>query len=78
MGYHPYDATHVITQLEILLFSAAFTLLNLWGKYPLNFPQSIWMRTGFIEKRVGVYTFYELVLEWIKRFGPLFVHWRNR
>ena len=25
-GYHPYDATHVITQLEILLFSAlAFT-----------------------------------------------------
>ena len=34
-GYHPYDATHVITQTEILLFSAlAFTLLNLWKLYP--------------------------------------------
>ena len=34
-GYHPYDATHVITQLEILLFSAlAFTLLNLWANTP--------------------------------------------
>ena len=38
-GYHPYDATHVITQFEILLFSAlAFTLLNLWGKYPPELP----------------------------------------
>ena len=31
-GYHPYDATHVITQLEILFFSIlAFVLFNLWG-----------------------------------------------
>ena len=40
MGYHPYDATHVITQLEILLFSAlAFTLLNLWESTPPNYLQ---------------------------------------
>ena len=38
-GYSPYDATHVITQFEILLFSAlAFALLNLWGKYPKELP----------------------------------------
>ena len=38
-GYHPYDATHVITQTEILLFSAlAFTLLNLWKLYPPELP----------------------------------------
>ena len=39
MGYNPFDATHVITQLEILLFSAlAFTLLNRWGQYPKELP----------------------------------------
>ncbi len=38
-GYHPYDATHVITQFEILLFSAlSFTILNLRGKYPPELP----------------------------------------
>ena len=37
MGYHPYDATHVITQLEILL-SAWLLPFNLWGKYPPELP----------------------------------------
>ena len=35
MDYFPYDATHVLTQLQILFFSAmAFVWLNLKGLYP--------------------------------------------
>ena len=35
MDYSPYDLTHVVTQLQLLFFSAlAFVLLNLWGQYP--------------------------------------------
>ncbi|ARD21147.1 MULTISPECIES: Na(+)/H(+) antiporter subunit D [Shewanella] len=34
-GYNPYDATHVLAQTQLLLFSAlAFVWLNLKGKYP--------------------------------------------
>ncbi len=52
-GYHPYDATHVITQLEILLFSAlAFTLLNLWGKYPPELP-SINLDIDWLYRKMG-------------------------
>jgi multicomponent Na+:H+ antiporter subunit D len=52
-GYHPYDATHVITQLEILLFSAlAFTLLNLWGKYPPELP-SVNLDADWIYRKLG-------------------------
>ena len=52
-GYHPYDATHVITQIEILLFSAlAFTLLNLWGKYPPELP-SVNLDIDWIYRKVG-------------------------
>ena len=33
--YHPYTASHVVTQLQLLMFSAlAFTVLNLAGLYP--------------------------------------------
>ncbi len=52
-GYHPYDATHVITQFEILLFSAlAFTLLNLWGKYPPELP-SVNLDVDWIYRKAG-------------------------
>ena len=52
-GYHPYDATHVITQLEILLFSAlAFTLLNLWGKYPPELP-SVNLDIDWVYRKLG-------------------------
>ena len=52
-GYHPYDATHVITQLEILLFSAlAFTLLNLWGKYPPELP-SVNLDADWVYRKAG-------------------------
>jgi multicomponent Na+:H+ antiporter subunit D len=53
VGYHPYDATHVITQIEILLFSAlAFTLLNLWGKYPPELP-SVNLDIDWIYRKAG-------------------------
>jgi multicomponent Na+:H+ antiporter subunit D len=53
VGYHPYDATHVITQLEILLFSAlAFTLLNLWGKYPPELP-SVNLDIDWVYRKAG-------------------------
>ena len=52
-GYHPYDATHVITQIEILLFSAlAFTLLNLWGKYPPELP-SVNLDADWAYRKIG-------------------------
>jgi multicomponent Na+:H+ antiporter subunit D len=52
-GYHPYDATHVITQLEILLFSAlAFTLLNMWGKYPPELP-SVNLDIDWVYRKAG-------------------------
>ena len=52
-GYHPYDATHVITQLEILLFSAlAFTLLNLRGKYPPELP-SVNLDIDWLYRKAG-------------------------
>ncbi|MCW8858051.1 MAG: proton-conducting transporter membrane subunit, partial [Kangiella sp.] len=38
-GYNPYDATHVLTQLQLLFFSAlAFVWLNLRGMYPPELP----------------------------------------
>ena len=34
-AYEPYTAFHVVTQLQLLIFSAlAFTVLNRWGVYP--------------------------------------------
>ena len=52
-GYHPYDATHVITQLEILLFSAlAFTLLNMWGKHPPELP-SVNLDIDWVYRKAG-------------------------
>jgi len=43
----------VITQLEILLFSAlAFTLLNLWGKYPPELP-SVNLDVDWLYRKAG-------------------------
>ncbi len=39
MDYSPYDVTHVLTQMQLLLFSAlAFVWLNLKGLYPPELP----------------------------------------
>ena len=38
-GYNPYDATHVLTQTQLLFFSAlAFVWLNLKKMYPPELP----------------------------------------
>ncbi len=53
MDYSPYDLTHVVTQLQLLFFSAlAFVLLNLWGQYPpelrsVNLDSDWFIRRGF-------------------------------
>ena len=53
MGYHPYDATHVITQLQILMFAAlAFVLQNLKGKYPAEVP-SVNLDVDWLYRRIG-------------------------
>ena len=40
-GYQPYDVTHVLTQLQLLFFSAlAFVWLNLKGLYPPELPST--------------------------------------
>ena len=52
-GYNPYDATHVITQFEILCFSGlAFLLLKSWGKYPSELP-SINLDVDWIYRKLG-------------------------
>lgn len=52
-GYHPYDGTHVITQLEILLFSVlSFILLNLRGKYPPSLP-SVNLDIDWVYRKAG-------------------------
>ncbi len=39
--YHPYDVTHVLTQLQLLFFSAmAFVWLNLKNMYPPELPST--------------------------------------
>ena len=66
-GYSPYDATHVITQFEILLFSAlAFALLNLWGKYPKELPSVNLGRRLVLQKSGSLLS--EVDLNFLERF----------
>jgi hypothetical protein len=52
-GYNPYDATHVITQFEILLFTGlSFLLLRSWGRYPPELP-SINLDIDWIYRKAG-------------------------
>jgi len=63
-GYHPYDATHVITQTEILLFSAlAFTLLNLWKLYPPEL-KSVNLDVDWVYRKAGRYFVQYMDLFW--------------
>ena len=63
-GYSPYDATHVITQFEILLFSAlAFALLNLWGKYPKELP-SVNLDVDWFYRKTGRYFLKSTSIFW--------------
>ncbi len=52
--YSPYDLTHVLTQLQILFFSAlAFVLLKLWKFYPSN-SRSINLDTDWFYRKLGL------------------------
>ncbi|MBP52387.1 MAG: Na(+)/H(+) antiporter subunit D [Opitutae bacterium] len=52
-GYHPYDATHLITQFEILLFSAlSYIMLNLKGSHPAELP-SVNLDIDWIYRKAG-------------------------
>ena len=52
-GFNPYDATHVITQLQILAFSGlAFLLMMILGKYPTPSP-SINLDIDWVYRKCG-------------------------
>jgi len=52
-GYQPYDATHVITQLQILAFSGlAFLLMRMGGKYPTPLP-SVSLDVDWVYRKCG-------------------------
>ncbi|MFT7222489.1 MAG: multicomponent Na+:H+ antiporter subunit D [Cellvibrionaceae bacterium] len=54
MNYTPYDTTHILTQLQLLFFSAlAFVWLNLKGLYPPEL-KSINIDTDWIYRRLGL------------------------
>jgi multicomponent Na+:H+ antiporter subunit D len=53
LGYSPYDATHVIAQLQLLFFSAlAFTWLKLTGLYPPEL-HSVNLDAEWVYRRLG-------------------------
>ena len=52
-GYHPYDATHIITQVQILAFSGlAFLWMMISGKYPAPLP-SVNLDVDWIYRKCG-------------------------
>ncbi len=52
-SYNPYDATHVLTQTQLLFFSAlAFVWLNLKGYYPPELP-SVNLDSDWLYRRLG-------------------------
>ncbi len=58
VDYHPYDLTHVLSQLQLLCFAAlAFTWLNLAGLYPPELRSTNldvdWLYRRWIPKNLG-------------------------
>lgn len=61
VDYTPYDATHVIAQLQLLFFSAlAFTWLKLYGLYPPELP-SVNLDVEWIYRRLAPRTLNRLI-----------------
>ncbi len=61
MDYSPYDVTHVLTQLQLLFFSAlAFVWLNMKGLYPPELP-SVNIDADWLYRRLA-----PAVIVWIK------------
>ena len=54
--YHPYSLSHVVTQYQLLMFSAlAFTVLVRTGMYPPEVP-AINLDSDWFYRRLGVWT----------------------
>ena len=69
MGYSPYTATHVITQLQLLLFSAlAFAVLMRTGLYPAEL-RSVNLDWDWTYRRL-LPGFVRRVRQWYGRLGP--------
>ena len=64
MDYHPYTATHVVTQYQLLLFSAlAFTVLKVTGIYPAEM-RSVNLDVDWVYRRA-----LPTLIRWISRLG---------
>ena len=79
--YHPYDGTHILTQLQLLFFSAAaFVFLNLKGLYPPELPSVNldfeWLYRKVIPWAVG--GFGAVIAAVDSNFRKLFVAGLNR
>ena len=78
VAYEPYTTFHVVSQLQLLFFSAlAFTLLNRWGLYPPELRSTVldsdwfyrrplpWLVQGFGQ---GVFSIWQTLLRLLGRF----------
>jgi multicomponent Na+:H+ antiporter subunit D len=64
VDYHPYTTTHVVTQYQLLLFSAlAFTLLKVTGIYPAEL-RSVNLDVDWIYRKA-----LPAMIRWIARLG---------
>jgi multicomponent Na+:H+ antiporter subunit D len=64
MDYHPYTTTHVVTQYQLLLFSAlAFTVLKVTGIYPAEM-RSVNLDVDWVYRRA-----LPALIRWITRLG---------
>jgi len=73
VDYHAYSVTHVITQLQLLMWSAlAFTVLNQWGIYPpelrsVNLDTDWFYRRPFRRSGPGERSAVERLVSWLGR-----------
>ena len=73
VDYHAYSVTHVITQLQLLMWSAlAFTVLNQWGIYPpelrsVNLDTDWLYRRPFRRSGPGELSAVERLVGWLGR-----------
>ena len=73
-GYNPYDATHVLTQTQLLFFSAlAFVWLNLKGIYPPELP-SVNLDFEWVYRRL-VPSMLKPTFAWIWRTDAMIRNW---
>ncbi|MEA1920370.1 MAG: Na(+)/H(+) antiporter subunit D [Campylobacterota bacterium] len=71
MDYSPYDVTHVLTQLQLLFFSAlAFTWLKLAGIYPPEL-KSVNLDAEWVYRRLFPKLIYSIANVWMTYYAAL-------